>query len=312
MNAVEESDNMMPEKPPIVTAAFVIGSMRSGSTLLRYLIDTHAHLACPPESKFILALENILNAKQVLPALLSLGVSRTQLYEMLGVFITGILDNYSRSVGKVRWVDKTPSYYRILPFLEDVFAHQARFVFLVRHPLDTICSLDEFTDQSTSHDDPDVARITERFGRGRYAWAMYWNDVYQRVLCFAGAHPERSHIVRYEELVQRHERCVQQIVAFLGESPDLLHLEQAFTMQHTRGFRDPKILSTAKVHKSSVGRSAEMTVSERRALWALVKETAEPFGYSLSGFCDTQSGGEVNGRSGRRKSGLTPTEGARD
>ena len=32
---------------------FIFGCQRSGTTLLRYLLDSHSKIACPPETKFI-------------------------------------------------------------------------------------------------------------------------------------------------------------------------------------------------------------------------------------------------------------------
>src|SRR5262245_13009496 len=47
----EDDNPTSPERRP--PPAFVIGSYRSGTTLLRHIIDAHPRLACPAESKFI-------------------------------------------------------------------------------------------------------------------------------------------------------------------------------------------------------------------------------------------------------------------
>src|SRR3954462_15908459 len=44
--------------------AFLVGCHRSGTTLLRRLLDSHPHIACPPESKFIAGFEAFLTYPQ--------------------------------------------------------------------------------------------------------------------------------------------------------------------------------------------------------------------------------------------------------
>src|SRR4051794_26865482 len=125
--------------------AFVISSMRSGSTLLRYLLNSHERLACPPESKFISALRDVYDRPQAMDGLYSLGVSESVLDTYFGALIDCIFSRYASAMGKMRWIDKTPAYYTLLPFLDRIFDKQCQYIFLVRHPLDCAHSLEQFS-----------------------------------------------------------------------------------------------------------------------------------------------------------------------
>ena len=123
--------------------AFVISTMRSGSTLLRYLLDTHENIACPPESKFLGGLHGFMNYPDTQVALRTLGLDLCAAHDEVRQFIERILGGYANRRNKRRWVDKTPSYYRILDFIEAVFSQDVLYICLVRHPLDTVQSLQD-------------------------------------------------------------------------------------------------------------------------------------------------------------------------
>jgi ribosomal protein L10 len=102
-----------------------------------------------------------------------------------------ILDDYARQCGKSRWIDKTPNYYRYLDFIEELFDGRVLFLFMVRHPFDTIHSLEDFGRGTYTKLDPDIARHIRAHGTGRVSWAMYWNDVNTRLHAFAAGHAPR-------------------------------------------------------------------------------------------------------------------------
>jgi hypothetical protein len=262
-------------------AAFVIGSMRSGSTLLRYLLDSHERLACSPESRFITALHDFLDAPYVAVSLSGLGCTSEDLRRNLQQFIDGFLSLYAKQAEKPRWIDKSPNYYQILPFLEKVYAGKVLYVLIVRHPLDNIISLEEAFPNASRHSrDPEIATIVEQWGKGRYGWARYWMDLYDRVHLFRTSTPERTHLVRYEDLVSSPETVMRKVIAFLGEDPVGLHLERAFEKRKGGGLQDQKIRSTSEVHTKSVDRWKSLPEAETHALWSLVANVAGRYGYS--------------------------------
>jgi Sulfotransferase family len=261
--------------------AFVIGSMRSGSTLLRYILDSHDRLSCPPESRFLVAFQEFLDAPYVAVGLSGLGCTSEHLRSNVRQFIEGFLSLPARRSGKTRWVDKSPNYYRILSFLEKVFAGQVLFVFIIRHPLDCIASLEEaFPNVSKHNVDPEIARIISLWGKGRYGWAKYWIDVYEQVRLFAASNPSRTHLITYEDLVKAPQETSAGAIRFLGEDPALLKLETAFARRAgSSGLQDPKIRKTSGVHTESLDRWKSWTAAEVETIWEMVGGLAAKFGY---------------------------------
>ena len=262
---------------------FVVSAMRSGSTLLRYLLDTHEHLACPPETKFSSALEWAFEYPQVAKALFSLGYSRADIYQKLGHFAEDVLRGYAARQKKPRWIDKTPAYFRSIPFIDAIFDRRVLYIVLVRQPLDSIASLEQYFSHPTEYDeDPELARMVWMHGKGRYGWAKYWTEVYERAQWLVKTHPERTHVVRYENLVRDPQENLSRVLEFLGEPPELLDVERAFSMKHTAGYQDSHILKTTRIRTDRMNQWRNWEVEEIRALWDLVGPVAEWFDYWIS------------------------------
>lgn len=254
--------------------------MRSGSTLLRYILDSHEGLACPPETKFLGGIEAFLDYPQSAHALLTLGIDARTLHRWTGSFVDSILRAYAAKHNKRRWIDKTPNYYRLAPMIEQLFGREVLYVMIVRHPLDCIASLESYIPLSLTHEDPDVARIAKDHGKGRFAWANYWCEVYRHLEFGAREHRDRTLLVRYEDLVRNPETIIRGVLGFLGEDyPDGL-IERSFAAKHDEGYQDTKILRTSTIHDRSVGRSETWTEDERNAVWSVVGEIAVAYGYT--------------------------------
>jgi hypothetical protein len=139
------SDPATPSGPPL----FVVGSGRSGTTLVRLMLDTHAELAMPGESYFIPRLRrqfpDPIDPEVLTPALLRMPhfrnwkVAESSVWERVrtleeptfaDVIEAAFLANADEH-GKTRWGDKTPEYARRIPLLHSLWP-DARFVHLIR------------------------------------------------------------------------------------------------------------------------------------------------------------------------------------
>lgn len=266
----------------MASAAFLIGCHRAGTTLARYLLDAHPNIACPPESKFIAGLHAFYEYPQAIDALDSLGFGREQVRRELRRLIEAPLGGYARAHGKTRWVDKTPNYYRILPFLDEIFEGTARFLFIARHPLDCAQSLSGIYDARDEFPDPEIARSIGCRGRGLAAWSGYWNEVYTTLLDFREGHATRCLLFRYEDLARYPGSAMRGLLEFLGEClPDNL-AAAAFESDHTAGYEDAGIRQTRGVLTDRIGRWKSWPREDVEACWSVVARTACRLGYDLT------------------------------
>jgi hypothetical protein len=279
MNIVNGSEDFM-SREAVAPPVFLVGCHRSGTTLMRYLLDSHPNLACPPESKFVAGLEAFLGYPQVLTGLAQLGVSGDQVLDALGRLARSFLDSYAEQQGKQRWIDKTPNYYRLLPLIDRLFGSETRYLFITRHPFDTIDSLERFPFfMMDEPEDPDVASALKRYGRTREGWGQYWCEVYEAIATFGSAHANRCLMFKYEELVCAPDAVVSRALRFIGEEPTPDLVAAAFRRSHTWGYGDWKVRESLGVHQTSIGKWHAWADAELDALWAITAPVAKRLGY---------------------------------
>jgi hypothetical protein len=140
-----------PGGPPVL----VLGVRRSGTTLLRVMLDRHSELAVPDESYFIpqladrhlrrVAVDDFLDDLRRLEAPAEWGLPldqvRSRLHEgmSVGEAIGTVYAVYAAEQGKPRWGDKTPMYMQNLRLLERLFP-DALYVHLIRDGRDAAVS----------------------------------------------------------------------------------------------------------------------------------------------------------------------------
>ena len=276
------STNLVGKKPGHHRPVFLVGCHRSGTTLARYLLDAHPNLACPPESKFIAGLKAFHEYPQSLPALRSLGVPEDAVLRESRKMIERFLGGYARRQGKPRWIDKTPNYFRLLPFIDAVFAGDALYLLVVRHPLDCIDSLHRVHAARRTHHDPEIRRSIARYGKGFDGWALYWNEVYGRIHDFSRTCAERCHTFRYEDLVRRPAGTLRRALAFIGESLPPGLIRTAFKIPHAAGYEDPGIRETNGLRADRIGKWRDWPPDRVAAVWPLVEQTAGLYGYTVN------------------------------
>jgi hypothetical protein len=133
-----------------------VGSARSGTTLMRTMLNAHPQIAVPPESRFITELWRgtpQVNAAEFLTSLaahkqfvvweLDIDAVSKELPAGERVDYSAAAEApykaYARAHGKDRWGDKTPRYVEDVELLADLFPH-AKFVHLVRDGRDVALS----------------------------------------------------------------------------------------------------------------------------------------------------------------------------
>lgn len=199
---------------------FVVGVPRSGTTLLRAMLDSHPALAVPGESPFLVRLSGRRYARagrfeteRFLADLLAedrfrrWGLAPGEVRRaLLGPPPEGFADAvrrvygaYATSRGKPRYADKTPGHVRHVGLLSRLFP-EARFVHLIRDGRDVALSLGELGWEP----------------RGLEAAAALWLRMVRAGRRAGRAlGPSRYREVRYEELVADPRGELRSLCGFL-------------------------------------------------------------------------------------------------
>jgi hypothetical protein len=239
------------------------GCHRSGTSLLRRILNAHSRIFCGPEVKFFQDFYGDYVNDPVRHARF-LGSVRglhpeDEVLEVLGRAYITLLERAAAQAGKPRWADKEPGNVLHLSDWERLLGENWLFVHMVRNPLDTLASIQEANFPfSVPHD------LSSRI-------AFYCRYT-QAGLEFTKRHPERSYRVRYEDLVRSPRRTLECLMQALGEElePGQLQYNAA---PHLPGLEDPKVGHTTEVHTNSLGRwSSRLTPDDARSIWDKTRE----------------------------------------
>jgi len=210
--------------PPVI----VLGVRRSGTTLLRVMLDRSPGLAVPDESYFVPQLARrhptpvdpvaFVDDLRRLPSLVEWGLSPTAVRSRLrpgmttGAAIAAIFEAYAAVRGKPRWGDKTPLYMQYLGLLERLFP-TALYVHLIRDGRDAALSFLSVPG----------GVVTEGWGHPRDAagFACQWaTEVRAARRLGARLGPGRYAELRYESLVAAPAVELRRVCAFAGLAYD--------------------------------------------------------------------------------------------
>jgi hypothetical protein len=226
---------------------FIGGAQRSGTTLLRVMLDSHPAIAAGPELHLAAALASRRRAPWrrlseqlaaypwwstvATPAPTRDPAAQRELVEAL-------MRAYLERTGKRRWVEKTPSNVFHFVYLRRLYP-EARFVHCVRDGRDAVCSL-----LGTTWFRP---RWRPRALAATLKWLLAVRIGRASARRLAGAYLE----VRYESLVDDPERTLRAVLEFVGESWDDAVLG---FHAHPHDWTDGGQQVTRPISSSSVGR----------------------------------------------------------
>ena len=239
----------------------VLGVPRSGTTLVRRLLDAHPRIHCPPETNLLRACARFLReepmsggvAVGVRSGLAFSGIDEPALLSRLQDFAFGILGDLAAKAGKDLWAEKTAFDSFYVDEIEVLCASRCRFVVVFRHGIDVAVSLHELAEKMQMYA-PELHDYIRRFAWPLEAFATAWLDVTQRLTRFAEDHRERCFIMRYEDLVGDPAKVLGELCCFLEAPADVSQLIAAASAGGTPGLGDWKTYQLESISDRSLGR----------------------------------------------------------
>lgn len=298
---------------------FILTASRSGSTLLRFILDSHPELACPPETGIASACASLARSWDLLDSANSGSRPANEEGTLPEDAAVAIRDAANRAFGsslrrsgKRRWCDKSLDASDFADLLTQVYP-EARFICLYRHCMDVIASGVEACPWGLHRFGFDLF-AAQNPGNSVAAIASYWVATNQMITKFEASHPEKCHRVRYEDLVTAPEETTAAIFSFLGlaQAPGITR--SCFQVGHdSHGPGDEKIWFTSGVTSGSLGRGVRVPAAAiPPPLMQAVNETLEQLDFRLIDEQWNAVTGEVDPRAhvpeGGRPAGRSPDD----
>jgi hypothetical protein len=235
------------------------GCGRSGTTLLREILNRHPRIYCGAETSMF--------RRPFWPGHIVIfwGLDEALLQRQVAqsVNLIRFAENFYRAhasaEGKARWADKTPNNIRAIERILTWFP-RARFIHVLRDGRDVVCSLRNHPKQKIVNGE----LVPTNINRPISACTARWLKDTAKGLAFRG-HP-RYMEVKYENLVLDPENQIRQVCEFVGEdfSRRMLEPEDVSDKEGVALRLSCNANAARSISQSSIGRwRRDLTMAER-------------------------------------------------
>jgi hypothetical protein len=235
---------------------------RSGTTLLRMMLDAHPELTIPPETHFVPSLIKASKASDATPESALAAIKEHREWgdfefsdeEVLAWFrsreklrpgdaVRAFFDAYAARVGKPRWGDKTPKYVMDMPLIQRALP-EVHFIHVIRDGRDVALSVLDRTVR-----DIDAAHVAGR-----------WKKKVSKAREVA---PRLDHYleIRYEDLILDTEPTLRRVCEFIE-----LDFDPGMLTYHERS--GERLQEMAR-ELPAAGRAKHLSVERRMATHAM-------------------------------------------
>ena len=274
---------MAEPSPPLI----VLGVRRSGTTLLRVMLDRSRALAIPDESYFVPQLarrhRGVVDAAAFtddlrrLTTLAEWGLPPDSVAARLrpgmttGEAIAAVFEAYAAARGKPRWGDKTPLYMQYLPLLEALFP-KALYVHLIRDGRDAALSFLAVPE----------GIMTAGWGHPRdvAGFACQWATELRGAQDLGRRAGGRYLEVRYEALVAAPDKELQRACGFAGLEYDDAMLGYVGATESARKAHQQRLNEPPRVGVRDW--RTEMPRADREAFETVAGDLLHELGYEVS------------------------------
>ena len=271
------------------TPFFIVGAQRTGTTLLRLILNSHSQLAIPEEARFLTPflkktyLRKPLSGKTLANAIkyLSLNSQYQQWnYDSAPVLsmltkqseitihdlINHLYSSYALHEGKELWADKS-LFFRNIDLLAELFP-ESKFIHLTRDGRDIFHSwrkMDKSKDNAAST-------------------ALDWNyKIYRIEKSFSKLSDDRKLTVRYEDLLDNSVNTVKHICSFIGVKFEEQMMEYHKTSHYYVGKHHSDLIFKSIDSNNMYKWKENLSPIEIRTFELLSGHNLKKYGYNISG-----------------------------
>jgi protein-tyrosine sulfotransferase len=262
---------------------FLLSTPRAGSTLLGAMLANHSWLCCPNEPWVLLNLYGLFDGKphatgspneNLATVALRELVSEKQFCHAARAFALSVYNQKLQQQRKQIFIDKTPRYYQVLSFVDQLFP-EAKRIWLMRNPLDVAASyaatwqvpVAELVGDTLS---PNSLDLTV----GLRSYFRYFRD------------QKDAFQIRYEDLVSNTGDSIRGLSAFLGVpyEPGLEDYDRGdpgFSAMKDQLMGDKNIFTHTRPHAQSVDKWKQRFTPEevQRLINVIGRKCLERMGY---------------------------------
>lgn len=269
-----ELEKRLPQLKTVEKPIFIVGTGRSGSTILGVVLSMHEDVGFLNEPK---ALWHSIYPEEDLVGTYSRGAAKYRLEaedvtEKIARSARKLYGAYLTAVASSRVVDKYPEAIFRIPFILKIFP-DAKFIFLVRNGWDTCHSIDRWSKRlgvevkAETHDwwgvnnrkwnllvdllvatDPKLKEILPEIkncDRHSDMAALEWIVTMQEGLRLLKEYPESIYMLRYEDLVTTPESTLTKLLEFAELPRDRKFFDYATQILSPPAEKKPFLLNSA-------------------------------------------------------------------
>jgi len=271
-----------------VSPLFLIGAQRSGTTLMRLILNAHSQIAIPEEGTFLMPLlkkrllkreisgpflKTLLSYFALNPQFKLWGHDFSEYFAQLSKrgrttvreLMSGIFSVYSGSEGKIIWGDKTPSFFRKIDILFALFP-KAKFIHIVRDGRDVF---DSWRKMDPSKNNSPLIAID---------WSY---KLFRIEKSFTKIPPENRITIRYEDLLENPEKAIKSVCSLAGVEYEATMLEFHRTSHKYIGTHHSKLIFKPLSKNNRYKWKNNLTNRETRSFTLLARYFLKKYNYEI-------------------------------